>query len=959
MADWFNELVEKVCAEVLAREDVRHNLALADPARVTAKSITQQIVGIGETGRLRDLLAEPIGAVEQLDRQRDGMVRELLPGEWRTVAEAEARQRRARRQLRNASSARRSAGGSVSFPSEATRDSLSAWTRISSGSARRWLRLGRSVPVRDLRAEAQSANTTLEQARQAFSTAAADESIRQHPMFGEIDAERAEAVSVLPGQLHEVLAGRINLIIDGAIAASYEPEFSFSGSAWLVDQPGEDAEVFGAEINGEAISAIKNMIDSDLTGAVGVAGPRGIGKTTLLTRFARCTPDLWPSPPWKDGKAVQQWGVSVAAPAQYDARDFLLHLFGQLCASVLGEERIRTLEDEMTGTDGGLGRPRLPVVLFTSYLAVTSLMCGAVVVGLETSRPVESTRSMADLLIAGCCVVVAVVTAMVPSRSLGSWAWRMAQNDRRRLELAQQSSYEKADPLYQVRLRKIYNRTQLARAAIVATSGISAGALFPLVAVGRPPNPGYLAVIALAVPVAPLYVVLRSRVWYAETVTRVRNDYTAQASAAESWYQKVKFQQTYTTGWSGTVTLSPSALPVQAQAGWSGSKAMTSVSMSVPEIVAALRSFSEVLRRGPRTAKGSSPVPVVVGIDEVDKIEDPRTAQAFFNQIKGLFGDTPCLFLISISDDAMAAYERRGLALRDAFDSSLSTVITLSYLSRREARRLIGSRLVRITQPSADLLYVLSGGLPRELVRLIRHAVGLQRAYTAGDLQMDEAQAASQPRADLADAVPGGWPVARGQGPWSGDTNSWDTRPKLAPVPLDLLTVALTAEQVAAQRRAVLIRGRMLEPCKARNTLLAWAGDPAVDAWPAGRGGAKATAAAEYFASLLGKGAELMDACDGAVNVAETRSGTAHADGCAAQETGAFLFWLATVGQVFGSCKTRADFEDAERQESARSFERLARARQNFSLGPGYVQAAVTSVRTAWDLAQGHGKVLN
>jgi hypothetical protein len=50
----------------------------------------------------------------------------------------------------------------------------------------------------------------------------------------------------------------------------------------------------------------------------------------------------------------------------------------------------------------------------------------------------------------------------------------------------------------------------------------------------------------------------------------------------------------------------------------------------------------------------------VIGIDEVDKIEDPAEARAFFNQIKGLFGDASCLFLISISDDAMAAFERRG-----------------------------------------------------------------------------------------------------------------------------------------------------------------------------------------------------------------------------------------------------------------------------------------------------------
>ncbi|MGE5286826.1 MAG: hypothetical protein ACM3ML_06395, partial [Micromonosporaceae bacterium] len=53
-------------------------------------------------------------------------------------------------------------------------------------------------------------------------------------------------------------------------------------------------------------------------------------------------------------------------------------------------------------------------------------------------------------------------------------------------------------------------------------------------------------------------------------------------------------------------------------------------------------------------------------------------------------------------------------------------------LTRQEARKLAGSRLVQVTEPSADLLYVLSGGLPRELVRLIRRAVDLQRERAAG-----------------------------------------------------------------------------------------------------------------------------------------------------------------------------------------------------------------------------------
>ena len=401
-----------------------------------------------------------------------------------------------------------------------------------------------------------------------------------------------------------------------------------------------------------------------------------------------------------------------------------------------------------------------------AYLAVLAALCGALVIGLDTSRPVTSPHSTADLLVAGCCAVVAVVTAVFPIGWVQSWV-RLKARESADLEPGPRMPHE-GTPEECVRVRdaeylgwRFLSLVRFSRAVVVAVSGAAACALFTLVAVGSPVNRGYLAVAGLTCAVVLPLLLFRSLVRVLggfSSVTVISADravarrYRAQVRAAENWYRKVKFQQSYTMGWSGTVTLSPSALPVQAQAGRSGSKAVSQVSMSIPEIVAGFGSFTDILRRPQRPfetegwdfdapagigGQGSGappdprPVPVVIGIDEVDKIEDPRMAQAFFNQIKGLFGDASCLFLISISDDAMAAYERRGLPLRDAFDSSLSTVSALSFLTRQEARKLIGSRLVRVTAPSADLLYVLSGGLPRELVRLIRRAVDLQRDLRA------------------------------------------------------------------------------------------------------------------------------------------------------------------------------------------------------------------------------------
>lgn len=56
------------------------------------------------------------------------------------------------------------------------------------------------------------------------------------------------------------------------------------------------------------------------------------------------------------------------------------------------------------------------------------------------------------------------------------------------------------------------------------------------------------------------------------------------------------------------------------------------------------------------------------------------------------------------------------------------------------------------------------------------------------------------------------------------------------------------------------------------------------------------------------------------------------------------------MGQVFGRCADRADFEQGESPDGDKSFERLAEARQNFPLGAAFVIDATAAARTAWRL---------
>jgi hypothetical protein len=123
---------------------------------------------------------------------------------------------------------------------------------------------------------------------------------------------------------------------------------------------------------------------------------------------------------------------------------------------------------------------------------------------------------------------------------------------------------------------------------------------------------------------------------------------------------------------------------------------------------------------------------LVVGIDEIDRIEDAGNAEKFLNDIKAIFGIPNCFYVASLSADALANFERRVVSTRTAFDTTFDTVMRIGPLELGTARQMLERRAIGLPYPFITLCYVLSGGVPRELMRIARSIFDVRTDVRSG-----------------------------------------------------------------------------------------------------------------------------------------------------------------------------------------------------------------------------------
>ncbi|NUP66202.1 MAG: hypothetical protein HOW71_28990 [Nonomuraea sp.] len=180
--------------------------------------------------------------------------------------------------------------------------------------------------------------------------------------------------------------------------------------------------------------------------------------------------------------------------------------------------------------------------------------------------------------------------------------------------------------------------------------------------------------------------------------------------------------------WSTTVERSANTAVKVGGTGFEGGGKLsrTEREFTPAESVQALRQFVDQLL-------ALSGKPVIICVDELDKLADPGEAVNAVNGLKDLFHIAKAHFVMSVSTDALHSFAARGVPVRDVFDSAFDTIIPVGPLSLEESQTLVSRRARDFSMVFVLFCHAWSGGHARDLIRTARSCVELKRELKDGE----------------------------------------------------------------------------------------------------------------------------------------------------------------------------------------------------------------------------------
>jgi hypothetical protein len=483
----------------------------------------------------------------------------------------------------------------------------------------------------------------------------------------DLDAAGAHLRHILSGAVSEAARSALNSHLSGPALETTLHLQGTEGLAQVVDRR--------LEIPTRAAEQLGALLRRMKGGSVGVSGPRGAGKTTLLNRFCEGRETIGDRP----FKAVL-----VPAPVAYDSREFLSHLADRLCRELGGKL------PEVAGKDADKAEPawhwpaEIGRLLLVALLVAAPLAALAGLAGLVSS--VQS--ALTDQLVWGIATGLAGFALIVIAYRIANWL------------------YESDAPRLLLRLlpRLV---AMFGFGCVVGGGALVVGDLVDGTASETVIRAGALLIGACAL-IAALLPLLTTSGTSASSYPSEGTEPETLVTFASNLLEDITYLQTYGRGWSLGGGFGPM------QGGVSADTSLERQVMSYPELVSRLRGLLSL---------AAETYDIVIGIDELDKLESGPDADRFLNELKAMFGVPGTYFLVSVSEDAMSRFERRGLPFRDVFDSTFDEIVRVQPLSLGEAQQLLDKRVVGLPLIYSGLCHVLSGGLPRDLIRTVRHLV--------------------------------------------------------------------------------------------------------------------------------------------------------------------------------------------------------------------------------------------
>jgi hypothetical protein len=198
---------------------------------------------------------------------------------------------------------------------------------------------------------------------------------------------------------------------------------------------------------------------------------------------------------------------------------------------------------------------------------------------------------------------------------------------------------------------------------------------------------------------------------------------------AQARLERLHFQRTDTRSLGGGL-----AGPTGTGLNLSSTQSLTEQMMTLPELIDDYRDFAErvvgALQQAISTradknhplgaSKEYMEVRLVIGIDEMDRIEDAQNANRFLSELSSVFGTSHSVYLISVSPDTLAAGGQRMIPLKTASSGIFDDMVWVEPFDLPTAGTLLDRRVIGLPTAFIALCYVLSGGLPRDLLRIAR-----------------------------------------------------------------------------------------------------------------------------------------------------------------------------------------------------------------------------------------------